>query len=276
MAFAFCFYFLSYISKPTTSVFLKLSAVSLLGALINFSNWIYLLPAGIYLFTEVIRKKGAARFFIFSLISCLLIGFLFFDQMQYKVDWGLNALYMVKQKLNSVPLGDVPAKVVKDNLDYLTYVLGATPWHLNATFFPSPDRFGDTYVRFYYLGLAAAGLILFLFYLYLSFLHSLTFKQLLIKALPLFLLIFVLLVVNVLSFFGLYPIGPVRMSLFYSPLTIWLLLQFLDMLLKRINLFSLIVIAFVSLLIINNLTRLVRMPQQHIGQSRIYHVLASN
>ncbi len=276
LAFALCYYFLSYTIKPSTSVFIKLFAVSLLGALTNFSNWIYLLPVGICLSVEAIKTRRTIRLFIFSLLSCLLLSILIFDQMQYKVSWGLNAPYMVKQKLNSVSPSEIPFKIIKDNSDYIAYVLGATPWHLNATFFPSSDRFGKDYVWIYYFGLSVIGLILLFYYLFVSFLCSLDLRQLLLKLLPLSLLFFVLTSVNVLSFFGLYPIGAVRMSLFYSPLVIWSLLQFLDMLLKRINLFSLIIVAVVFLLIINNLTRLVRMPQQHIGQPPIYYVIASN
>ena len=64
------------------------------------------------------------------------------------------------------------------------------------------------------------------------------------------------------------------MSLFYAPLVIWSFLQYLDLLLEKLNPFSLIIFFFAVMLIINGLMRLYRVPQRHIGMFSSEHILA--
>lgn len=263
-AFALIYYLIHYFNRSNNSNYFKLLLVSLLNLFVYFGNWFYLpIVGGCLLFKAVYHKKYF-HLISFIVIGILAVALLYFDQLRYK--WGFAASdYLTRYKLGSVPAATLPAKIVKDNVDFLTYVFGATPWYLDATFFPSADRFGTAFTHQYYLSLIFVGLIIFLYYLYLSLTTSTTKKELIKKLLPIYFLFSTLICVNLTSLVGLYPIGAVRMSLFYAPLVIWVTLQFVDMLFKRFNLFSFIIIVFMIMLVINGLTRLYRVPQRHIG-----------
>lgn len=263
--FALAYYLMRYLNQPNHTNFLKLLFVSLFGAVINFSNWIYLPLVGSYLLTMSFRDRETKRVIIYSLLVGFLLIFLVLDQFRFKTSWGLNAPYMTALKLNSVTSSQLPAKAVKDNLDFFTYTFGATPWFFDATFFPTSDRFGRNFTRIYYLGLSIIGIIVLLVFIYLSTANSVNLIQLTKKLSPVLFLLTTLITVNILSVLGLYPVGAVRMSLFYAPLVIWSLLQFLDLLLIKINFLSLVIVGIFMVLILNGLMRLYRVPQRHIG-----------
>lgn len=263
-AFALIYYLINYLHQPGRSNYLKLLLVSLFNLFVYFGSWFYLPVVGGCLLFKSISQKKYSHLISFVIIGSLVVSFLYFDQLRYK--WGFAASdYLTINKLNSVPAADLPAKFIKDNLDYFTYVLGATPWYLDATFFPSSNRFGSSFTYQYYLSLVVAGIVVLAYYAYLSLITSENFKEFIHKFLPIYFLISILITVNLVSLMGLYPIGAVRMSLFYAPVVIWLLLQYLDLLFRRFNLFSIIIVAFCFMVIINGLTRLYRIPQKHIG-----------
>lgn len=265
-AFALIYYLLRYHNQTNLTNYVKLLLVSLFNTISYFGSWFFLPIVGGYLLFEALSRKKCSRIICFGVIIGLAVTLLYFDQLRYK--WGFaNSGYLVRYKLNSVPAPSMPAKFVKDNIDYFTYVFGASPWYLDATFFPSADRFGATFMRQYYLSLIFVGVVIISYYLYLSLITSASKKELIRKLLPIYFLLSTLVCVNLASFFGLYPIGAVRMSLFYAPLVIWTTLQFVDMLSRRPNLLSLVIMAFTIMLVINNLTRLYRIPQRHIGDN---------
>ena len=263
-AFALIYYVVCYFNRPSRSNYLKLLLVSLANLFVYFGSWFYLPFVSTVILFKAIQNKKYSHLISFIVIGGLAVTFLYFDQLQYK--WGFAVSdYLTSNKLNSVPAAVIPAKVVKDNIDYFTYIFGATPWHLDATFFPSVARFGISFTRQYYLSLILVGTCVILYYLYLSLTMSATKNGLIRKLLPLFFLFSILVFVNLASLFGFYPIGPVRMSLFYAPVVVWLSLQFLDLLFRRLSFFTIIIVAFVMMLIVNGLTRLYRVPQRHIG-----------
>ncbi|OGG15277.1 hypothetical protein A2875_00600 [Candidatus Gottesmanbacteria bacterium RIFCSPHIGHO2_01_FULL_46_14] len=265
-AFALIYYVICYVNQSSRSKFIKLLLVSLVNLFVYFGSWFYLPIVGSTILFLAIQNKKYSHLINFIVIGGLVITFLYFDQLQYK--WGFaTSGYLTRHKLSSAPVAAMPVKVVKDNIDYFTYVFGATPWYVDATFFPTTARFGASFTFQYYLSLTVVGIIMLGYYLYLCLINSRDHKEFVNRVLPLYFLFAVLAVVNLASLAGLYPIGAVRMSLFYAPIVIWLTLQFFDMVVQRFNLVSLIIIAFIVMAIINGMTRLYRMPQRHIGNN---------
>ena len=263
VVFALCFYWVRFLRYPSHKNFAWLLGAALVAPVVEFANLLYLFLVGV----SLLFTKNMSKFrwlVIMSVTTTGLLMFLFLDQLRFK-SGGFDAPYMAALKLNSVPVSQMVAKFAKDNLDYLTYVFGATPWYLDATFFPSSVRFGINFTRYYYLSLIFVCLVILAAYLFKSFIASANWKLLSPKLLPLGLLVTVLVAVNALSLWGLYPIGPVRMSLFYSPLVIWTFMQFIDLALHRLNLMTILAVGAGLLLLINGLTRLYRVPQRHIG-----------
>lgn len=255
----------NYIKDSNRLAFIYLLFVGLFGALTSYGNWIFLPILGLFFIYDARHSNSFRRLVIFTLSAVLIIGYLSFDYMQYRSNWANAAPYLVPLKLNSVPLQQVPIKLIKDNLDFQTYVFGATPWYLDATFFPTVARFGAFSTIFYYSSLLITLCLLLTAFLFLSFTSSPTTKAIKIRCLPLFLLLMTLLIVNGLSLFGKYPIGPVRQSLFYAPLAIWVFMQLLDLVSRKLSVLTLVIVGAAVMLVINSLTRLYRVPQRHIG-----------
>lgn len=263
--FALIYYLGNYLEKPNTSNLVKLLLTALIGTLASLGCWVLLLPVGVALLINARQRKSYRDLLVFTILALLLIGYTAFDFYKYRASWALTATYLHRLQLNSVPLSQMPMKLVNENLDYLTYVFGASPWYLDANFFPSVSRFGLSFTVYYYFSLLSICVLFLATYFYLGLIRSDGPKNFWQKIMPLYFLMTVLLSVNILSMLGKYPVGPYRQSLFYAPLVIWSLMQFLDFVLAKINLLSLVLIGLVMLLIINGLTRLYRVPQRHIG-----------
>lgn len=263
--FALIYYLRNYLEKPNTSGLVKLLAAALIGTLVSLGSWVLLLPVGITLFISARRRNAYRDFFVFTSVALLLIGYTAFDFYKYRAPWALTATYLHRLQLNSVPPSQMPVKLVKDNIDYLAYVFGASPWYLDAYFFPSVTRFGFWFTAYYYLSLVAVIVLISVGYIYKALVISSNTNALFKRLLPLLFLLTVMAAVNILSFFGKYPIGPYRQSLFYAPLVIWTLMEFLDLLLRKVSLLSLAAVGLVAILVMNSLMRLSRVPQRHIG-----------
>lgn len=263
--FALIYYLRNYLQKPNTLALIKLLVASLVATLVSLGSWTLLIPVGTTLLFNARQRKSYRDFLVFSTVALLLIGYTAFDFYKYRAPWALTATYLHRLQLNSVPPSQMPVKLIKDNLDYISYVFGASPWHLDANFFPSVSRFGLSFTVYYYLSLLSICGLFLATYFYLGLVRSDDPKSFWQKIMPPYFLMTVLLSVNILSMLGKYPVGPYRQSLFYAPLVIWSLMQFLDFVLAKINLLSLVLIGLVMLLVINSLTRLYRVPQRHIG-----------
>lgn len=266
-SFALIYYTIRYLNLPDKSNLARLLIISLFNMQTYYGSWFFLPIIYSILLYLAFKNKRYAHLFVYSIIIASAMALLYFDQLRYKVDLATSS-YLSVHKLNSVSTSFLPNKIVKDNIDYFTYILGATPWYFDATFFPTTDRFGQTFTRQYYLSFLVVFVIFFCHYLYLSWGYSK-------KLISLYFLSLLLVLVNLASYLGYYPTGAIRMSLFYAPVVLWVLMEYVDMLADRISLMSVVVIIAIIFVIINGLTRLSRVPQRHIGKNILKPIYCS-
>lgn len=244
------YYGLKFWQAPDNGNWGKLTLSHLLGMWSHYGQWLWI-PMIAGLMTA--KRKGVGKYL---LIAGIMSGFLAINNLPHHLD-GFNLDYIARFKLNYVQgAGKKLTMAVKQNADLAVYVFGAVPWYKDADYFPEVESLaaGGYYLGLLLLGLLGGGLII-------------ARRGGTSWWLPGAGLGYTLLVVNLLSLLGKYPVGPVRMSLFYAPLVVVCCFQAVAAALKKLDLLAVVAAGAVVMILVNNLTRFHRVPQRHIGFS---------
>jgi len=242
------YYGLKFWQVPDNGNWGKLTAAHLVGIWSHYGHWLFIpIIFGVLWW----KNKWSGRYLLIMVLTC---GFLGWNQLRFHLD-GFGVDYVARFKLDYVTgTGEKIKMAIKQNLDLAVYTFGAVPWYKDADYFPQAR---DVEVGVYYLGLGFLGLI--------AGVLIISRREGSCWWLPGVGLGYTLLVVNLLSLWGKYPVGPVRMSLFYSPLIVVCGFQAVATALKKFGLLAIIIAGTVIMILINNLTRFYRVPQRHIG-----------
>ena len=223
----------------------KLTAVHLVGIWSHYGHWLFIpIIFGVLWW----KNKWSGRYLLIMVLTC---GFLGWNQLRFHQD-GFGVDYVARFKLDYVGgIRQKAAMAIKQNYDLVMYAFGVTPWYKDADYFPFDNVATG---KIYYLALM--GLLVLAGIVIWRRGESLIWGGL---------LFYILLLVNGLSLWGKYPIGPVRMSLFYMPVIVVVFFQFVNAAIKKMDLLAVVTMGIVAVVIINNLVRLIRVPQRHIG-----------
>lgn len=246
--FAMIYYFIVLAQTASTANTIKFTIAHLVGIFSHYGNWLFAPLVFFWLLSTKDRSYLKPALYYFCAV-CAVCTFLVFSQLQYQSK-GFSEDYLAIHKLNYVGLNKLPMFALKKNIDFVVYSLGATPWHKDINYFPVESPV-------YYAGfLMLAGVFVYI----IRDINNI--ERLIVVA-----MIIMLVAINTISLFGIYAVGPVRMSLFYAPLLIVSFFIFVNKVYREVSLLWWVIIAGVLFLILNSSARLYRMPHRHIGEN---------
>jgi hypothetical protein len=249
--------FYDFYKKPTGRNLVRLTVITILSLFVQYSIWLYLPAIFNVVVVNAVKLKKRQWFKYFFTITFLTSLLLILTQLRYQLG-GFGASYLDNYKLSNFALQEIPVKLIEYNSQFAGYVLGIQPWYINEVgFFPAIT--------------SVVGIIFYstIIIIIIESIKVIFYSQ--YKVNPLVgLFFYVLVVTNLLSLLGLYPVGPVRMSLFYSVLLLIYLANLLNVIKEKNKTVFYFLILIILFIVSNNIYRFVRIPQKHMGNEIHY------